>query len=729
MWQKEEGGRKKEEGGRKKDEGGRKKEEGRRKKDEGGRKKEEGRRQESGVGSRESESKIQNPKSKIQNPKSKSKIQNPKSKRLGIVWAGSSGHRGDRHRSTALHHFTRLLELPDIQLYSLQKGEREADLAQLGDRAAQIHNLAPELEDFADTAAAIAQLDLVITVDTSVAHLAGALGKPVWILLGAAPDWRWLSDRPDSPWYPTARLFRQSTPGDWPSLFDQVITALASTDSPTHPLPHPSTPPPTHFAQAAYRQKRYPEAATLYKQALAAATDPSARLDLQTSLGNAYLHQGQSRRAIAQYQAVLAQAPQRGNVRNNLGVALRQLGRHPEAIAHYQFLLQQQPTADAHYNLANALRDEGQLNAAIYHYRQAIEQQSDYGNAWNNLANTLKDAGRVDEAIACYRHTLALAPDHASAHYNLGYALLLKGDLGAGFAEYEWRWRVANFKAPRACPQPQWDGSDLNGATILLHTEQGFGDAIQFSRYVLLVAQRGGRVLIECRPPLMRLLSTVPGVTQVVSRDAPTPPFDVHAPLMSLPHILGTTLATVPAPIPYLSAPAEGFTLPEPAGDASAAAAPPLKVGLVWAGSPTHKNDAHRSCPFMYLWRRLRSPGITFYSLQKGDRTRDLADYCDGQWPMIDLSDRLQDFADTAVAIAQLDLVITVDTAVAHLAGALGKPVWVLLSHPCDWRWLGDRPDSPWYPTARLFRQTQPGDWAELLGRVRQALIELGKPV
>ncbi|HHP7244822.1 MAG TPA: tetratricopeptide repeat protein, partial [Elainellaceae cyanobacterium] len=682
---------------------------------------------------------------------------------VGVAWSGSPTHRNDRHRSCPFDIFQSLFDVSGVQFYSLQKGDRTVDLLSSDARSHQVIDLSPQLGDFADTAAAIAHLDLVITVDTSVAHLAGALGCPVWIVLSHAPDWRWMLNRDDSPWYPTARLFRQSSANDWNRVLDHVKAALSdqirnlATPSPAvHPSlispPSPSSPllqilalaehqlnaghldaaerscqdmlrqfPPNSdvlklLGLIAYRRKQFVEAIAWYQQALE--LDPTD-ITLQVNLGNAYLRQGKPARAIPCYRQA---AHVSGNpmVYNNLGVALKSENRYAEAIAYYQQALVHHPNyVDTHYNLANALRDQAQFEDAVHHYQQAISIRPDYVDAWNNLANVFKDVNQIDEAIACYRHALSLNPNHASAHHNLGYALLLLGELKPGFAEYEWRWQVKGFKPPRSCPQPVWDGSDLSGQTILLHTEQGFGDTIQFIRYAALVAQRGGTVFVECRTPLARLLKTAPGVHQVVSRTSSTPDFDVHAPLMSVPHILGTTLDTIPNEVPYLHlSNRQSFSLRVPPDSR-------LKVGMVWAGSPTHKNDRNRSCPFAYFWSLLRTPGVHFYSLQTGDRAGDIARFCDDHWQLEDLSDRLDDFADTARAIAQLDLVITVDTAVAHLAGALGKRVWILLPYASDWRWMLDRDDSPWYPTARLFRQPEPGDWADVFTQLKSALHQL----
>ena len=318
----------------------------------------------------------------------------------------------------------------------------------------------------------------------------------------------------------------------------------------------------------------------------------------------------------------------------------------------------------------------------------------------------IRDRGNWTEALACYRQALVLAPNFPEAHENLGMILLLYGNLRTGFAEYEWRCQTKKYLR-RSFPYPLWDGSDLQGQKIILICDQGYGDAIQFIRYVPLITELDGKIIVVCQEPLLRLFSTVAGIEQLIIEAIVE--FDVHAPLMSLPHLMGTTLDTIPAQIPYLTAPKPyPFILQSPAETY-------LKVGIVWAGSPGNQNDRNRSCNFSDFSSILKIPGIAFYSLQKGSEITNLGG-------VQDLSGKLNDFADTSAIIEQLDLVITVDTSVAHLAGALGKPVWVLLSFVADWRWMLEREDSPWYPTMRLFRQTQPGDWNGVFEKVAVAL-------
>ncbi|HEX4124338.1 MAG TPA: glycosyltransferase family 9 protein, partial [Tepidisphaeraceae bacterium] len=260
----------------------------------------------------------------------------------------------------------------------------------------------------------------------------------------------------------------------------------------------------------------------------------------------------------------------------------------------------------------------------------------------------------------------------------------------------------------------QWQGEDIRGRTIVLRSEQGFGDMIQFVRYAPLVAARGAKVILESNPELFRLLARVPGVEQVVRHGDPLPPFDLHCPMMSLPHAFGTDLQSIPHEVPYLSADPE---LSARWGEAVADGAGKIKVGLAWGGNPKHSNERNRSMGLLELLGLSAIPGVQFYSLQKGPAAARLGEVA-GRWSIADHTDRLTDFADTAALVSHLDLVITVDTSVAHLAGAMGKPVWLMLPFVAEWRWMVAREDSPWYPTMRLFRQGAPGEWADVVERV-----------
>ncbi len=328
------------------------------------------------------------------------------------------------------------------------------------------------------------------------------------------------------------------------------------------------------------------------------------------------------------------------------------------------------------------------------------------------LGEQWRRQGQNREAIACYRQALERRPEWPEAHLSLGHTLLVEGDFEPGFEEMEWRWRLPGVSL-QPFEQPLWAGEPLAGKRILLWAEQGFGDTIQFVRFAAEVKRRGATVLLECQPALARLMRSAPGVDEVVSFGSPLPAFDAHAPLQRLPRILRTTLETIPAEVPYLRTEAALVKR----WRERLAPYPGLKIALVWSGNPRQASNRSRSLAPELLAPLAAIPGLCWFSLQKEGGTAGLG---------ADLGPELTDFSEAAAALEALDLLIAVDTAVAHLAGALGRPVWVLLSRPTDYRWLMEREDSPWYPTMRLLRQIRAGDWAPVVARLERALRELG---
>jgi len=400
---------------------------------------------------------------------------------------------------------------------------------------------------------------------------------------------------------------------------------------------------------------------------------------------------------------------------NNLGIAHFDREEYRVAERYYRRALALDPNfPEAHNNLGNALRAQHKFEQAIPCYEKAIEFKSDYTDAIANLGSVLYIVGRLEDAMSSYQWALTLNPKQADAHSGLGILRLLKGDFAAGWSDYEWRLLSAESRH-RPPPGPAWDGSDPAGQRIFIYTEQGFGDALQFCRYLPMLRDRGATVLFRAAAPVAGLIAdNMPGIE--VSSSGAMPAYDFHCPLLSLPHRFGTSLATVPHTAAYLR-PREELVA---RWADRMGAGPELKVGLAWTGNPRHINNRSRSTTAEALLPLLSIAGVRFYSVQVGARAGELPKRSKGV--VVDLSAALTDFSETAGAVAHLDLVVTVDTSAGHLAAAMGKPVWLMMSWVPDWRWMLEREDSPWYPTMRLFRQRSMGDWSDVVDRVGSEL-------
>jgi tetratricopeptide (TPR) repeat protein len=462
------------------------------------------------------------------------------------------------------------------------------------------------------------------------------------------------------------------------------------------------------------REGKPEEARACYQRALVLNPDS---IEALCNLGNLLCAGGKHEEAKACYERAIALRPDLAEAHNNLGVVFRELGFFGEAQAcHERALAIKADYVDAHNNLGIEFRDQGKMDESIASHERALALKPDYSEAYNNLGNTRRSQGNLEEARKCHEQALALNPDNIEAKWNLSLVELLTGDFAAGWRDYEIRTRRKN--APRRFPEPLWRGEPLNGARILLHAEQGLGDTLQFLRYVPMVQGAGGEVILDVQPSLLRLVAELPGIVTVVATGDPLPPFAWHCPLMSLPAAFQTSIDSIPAQIPYLRVPAEA----KKNADSLAWPDEGLRVGLVWSGNPLFPEDRLRSIPLSGFAPMLALHGVRFFSLQMGPAASQLDEVGE---PITDLQAAIGDMADTTALIGKLDLVITVDTAVAHLAGALGKPTWVLLPLAPDWRWLMEREDTPWYPTMRLFRQPGFGDWPAVLERVRIELSAL----
>lgn len=439
---------------------------------------------------------------------------------------------------------------------------------------------------------------------------------------------------------------------------------------------------------------------------------------VHSNLGSVLQAQGRFDEALIACQDALRLNPEHAEAYNNLGNALQKLGRVSEAVAAYERALALRPQfAEASSNLSNALLLEGRLDEAVGSCRRALSVNPHYPEAHINLGNALKSQGRFDEARGAYERALAIDPDCVEAHWNRSLVLLLQGEFREGWQEYEWRWKRRAAEPARASARPLWLGQEsLHGKTILLWGEQGLGDQIQFARFAEEVSKLGARVILELKQPLMRAFHGVRGVTRLASSREPVgdEEFDYHCPLMSLPLALQSQLAAVPRPVVLRAHTTEIKTWQ------SRLAAGTLKIGLAWSGNARHTNDRNRSIPLAML-STLLAEDAEWISLQKEVRPTDRATL--EALPAIrHFGDTLDDFVDTAALCENCDLIISVDTSVAHLAASIGRPVWLLLPFVPDWRWLCERDSSPWYPSVRIYRQTQAGEWHEILRRLQQDL-------
>ena len=666
--------------------------------------------------------------------------------RVGLVWSGNPKHKDDYNRSLPLRALDSLLTL-DATFVSLQKEVRPDDLATLRERP-NIVDLTAHLTDFAETAALVSCLDLVITVDTSMAHLAGALACPIWIMLPHAPDWRWLLDRDDCPWYPTARLFRQTEPGNYADVVERMRHELTG-------------------RIAEWSQEKSRELVSLgielkgqgrHEEAFHA-LNRAVELDVESAsawkpLAQLLADLGRLQEASLSFQHVLKLDPSDADAAYQAGLLLLRSEKYEEALALFSISKELRPhdapvlrmralalasltrldeaaaemaaahaldpaSADICNSMGVFLRKLGRPEDALIWFDKALTLRPDV-RASINKGLALERLHRFDEALAIYAAIKASDPGNAQADWNAALLQLLRGNFEAGWAGREARWKAPELSIARYdFLQPMWLGGEpIAGKTILIYQDEGLGDAIQFVRYVPMVAALGARVILIVDGRLVPLLSKLPDVTACIAGvGTVTLAFDVHCGISSLPLAFGTRLDAVPAHVPYLPAP-----------DATRVQAWEqrlgphfrMRVGLVWSGNPQHGDDHNRSLPLRALLPLL-GLDATFVSLQKDPRPADQVTLSE-QRSVVDLTAHLTDFVETAALVSCLDLVITVDTSTAHLAGAIACPTWVLLPYTPDWRWLLDRDDSPWYPTMRLFRQDESRDYAPVIERVRREL-------
>jgi tetratricopeptide (TPR) repeat protein len=652
--------------------------------------------------------------------------------RVGIVWQGNPDPKVDKGRSYPLAALEPLAAIPGVRLIALQKGRGEEQIAALNGRfeveqPGEDFDTGPDA--FGDTAAMMMNLDLVVTSDTAVAHLAGALGRPCWVILKSHPEWRWLKDRSDSPWYPATRLFRRIQDEVEERPFAAVIGRLAaalarlaagdlSQRHVTAPaaagdiLPHD---PARIYNRAHQAQKDGDHAAARagFAEVLDAKPLRPAALHM---LGVLALHADRNHRAVLLFREAGRHGLATPEFLTNYSIALRRTGSVQLALANLDKAIEIKPSAEAYLSRGNILRDECRFEEAKVSYETAITLRPDLSKAHRGLGNLMRDMHRPEQSLAAFARARALDSSDPDLILDQAHAKLFAGDFIGGFIDYEARWGSKEMKA-RQFNVPRWDGSAQPDKTLLVHGEQGFGDNIQFARFIDEATRRVGTVKVEVRGPLVSLFRTIATAqpVEILEQGQHKTAFDLEVPMLSLPRVFGTTVETVPAPADFRIDPERVAAWRE------RFSSPNFKVGLIWQGNPKARADQGRSPPLSELAPLFAIPGIQFVSLQKSDGIEQIR-----QSPfaaqMIVLGKDLGDFRETAAAILALDLVVSSCTATLHLAATLGVPVLGMLKYHADWRWLNERADSPWYPTIRLFRQSAPFDWPSVVEPLAEAL-------
>jgi Flp pilus assembly protein TadD len=463
-----------------------------------------------------------------------------------------------------------------------------------------------------------------------------------------------------------------------------------------------------------HKAGRFAEAEATYRQILAVNPNEANALNL---LGSLAAQLGRYDEALDLMNKAVTLGPSHAQFHANIGAVYQKLNRYEEAIKSLRTAVALNPNLPAaHQNIGNAWLSVSDLKNAEIAFQKAIALVPRWDAAHNDLGRVYRHLGKLNQAESQFKLACTINPNYAEANWNLSLLDLLRGNFESGWRGFEWRAKCPGVALRRELLEPRWSGEDIGGKTILLHAEQGFGDTFQFIRYAPLVAQRGAKVIVESQPDLVNVLKSVPGITEIIPFGEPHPPYDVHIPLMSLPLLFGTTLESIPANIPYITA------RPDRVSDWSIrlGATDRRRVGLAWFGRSTHADDRRRSILLELFAPFADIKSAEFVSLQTAP-----ASSIPSGLNLHDFSAELRDFQDTAALIANLDLIISVDTSVAHLAGAMNKPVWLLLPFIPDWRWLLDRNDTPWYPSMKLYRQMSIGDWGRVIAKIADALEDL----
>lgn len=640
--------------------------------------------------------------------------------KIGLSWRGGTTATGRQRRSLTLEALRPLLARADVVFVSLQYGECFDELLDVArDSGITIQHYPDAIEDYDETAALVCALDGVVSVCTAVVHLAGALGQTVHVLAPKVPEWRYGLSEPHMPWYANVFVHRQDRAGNWESAIAELIGVLPSR---TDELREARGDESGRDADEAFYASDWARAERAYTDLLSHRPDDvGARSNRATCL----LQLDRIEEAIEEFRTTLAIVPDSDILRANLGSALYEAGHYEQAAEHLQRAVDLNPRAAKHrYNLAAALQACNRLDVAEKQYDEAIALEPEFADAHNALGVLHYRERRLAQAYAQWDRALALDPCNPDYRLNRAFALLLEGRWEEGWREHEWRLMCRGGEAGRGLTagMPKIEP----GVTVRLVSEQGYGDCIQFVRYAPRLASSGMKVVVETYPALVRLFESVQDVAAVVGPGR-APACERAYSLMSLPALFGT-LPEECHETPYLSASADMVERWRSRIGATGG----LRVGLAWAGSSRRENaeaarvDVRRSIAFRSLAPLGRVHGVAFYSLQVGERGADpTADTPSSMLDLVDWTSGLKDFADTAALVANLDLVICVDTAVAHLAGALGKPVWMLSRYDGCWRWLLQGKRTSWYPSMRIYRQPEPGDWTTVVSQVASDLAAI----
>ncbi|MBI9073609.1 MAG: tetratricopeptide repeat protein [Melioribacteraceae bacterium] len=632
--------------------------------------------------------------------------------KVGVTWQGNPNHGNDHNRSLDVKLLKNIFNNKNVQFYSIQEKYNEETALFIK----QFANVKKILPGFDNLISLSNNLDLIITVDTMTAHLGGILGKEVWTLLSYVPDWRWLLDKEKSAWYPSMRLFRQDEPGNWNSVFVKVEREFSSWLNNKDSLNISPEADLLEKGKEYLNNHQIEKGKTAFREILRVNENNH---EAHFFLAYSYQLLNEHIKAIEYYQNAINLKPDYLMAYNNVGLVLNDLGEFDEAILCYNACLQISPDNHLVYNnLALVSEFKGDFENAVKYAQKAIELKNDFAGAYLNLATSYQSLNKTEKAIEAINRSLEINPDYVEANFNKAIILLKEKNFEEGLKYYEWRTQYNDYPK-RHFSKPFLEDQSISGKTILVYDEQGYGDTIMFARYIELLDSKGANVILECHKSLESLLAGTNGVKSVIERssfDEPNVEYDYRIPLLSLPKYFKTNFETIPAKTPYIHVKEDLIEK----WKVELSGIDKFKIGIVWEGRMPI-NNKHRAIKLDEFEQLSKLDEVQLFSLQIGDASeRDQKTI--QKMDIISLSDNIGDFSDTAAIIKSMDLVIAIDTSVAHLAGSVGSTVWTLLSTKSDWRWFREIEQSPWYPTMKLYRQTWYGNWNKVIKKIMDDL-------